>query len=78
MFNSYIKERSAFIVFSMIVATLLVLTVISFCTGFGTEFFFVTIVVFLLTYLVWSLIEIYLFFRKCSKKLLRKNRQIKK
>lgn len=78
MFNSYIKERSAFIVFSMIVATLLVLTVISFCTGFGTEFFFITIVVFLLTYLVWSLIEIYLFFRKCSKKLLRKNRQIKK
>ena len=78
MFNSYIKERSAVIVFSMIVATLLVLTVISFCTGFGTEFFFVTIVVFLLTYLVWSLIEIYLFFRKCSKKLLRKNRQIKK
>ena len=78
MFNNYIKERSAFIIFSMIVATLLVLTVISFCTGFGTEFFFITIVVFLLTYLVWSLIEIYLFFRKYSKKLLRKNRQIKK
>ena len=78
MFNCYIKERSAFIIFSMIVATLLVLTVISFCTGFGTEFFFITIVVFLLTYLVWSFIEIYLFFRKYSKKLLRKNRQIKK
>lgn len=78
MFNNYIKERSAFIVFSMIVATLLVLTVISFCTGFGTEFFFVTIVVFLLTYLVWSIIEIYLFYRKCSKNFLRKNKQIKK
>jgi hypothetical protein len=78
MFNWYIKERTAFIIFSMIVATLLILSVISFCTGFGTEFFFISIVVFSLIYVVWGIIEIYLFFQKYSKKLLRKNRQIKK
>ena len=78
MFSSYIKERSIFIIFSMIVATLLVLTVISFCTGFGTEFFFLSIVIFLLVYLIWSIVEIYLFYRKCSKNLLRKNKRIEK